>query len=53
MKEITSQKKKLFKVIKNKVTAKDKSPLLLFHFTDFEQIFVSLVISYFFFLINY
>ena len=43
--EITSQKKKkLFKVRKTNVTAKDKRPMLLF----IEQVFNSCVISFIF-----
>ena len=48
--EITSQKK-LFKVQKKNVTAKDKRPLLLFCFTDFEQVsagFAGLQVSFIF-----
>ena len=45
--EITSQKK-LFKVQKKNVTAKDKRPLLLFCFTDFEQVFVVGFVYFFF-----
>ena len=39
MKEEITRQKKLFKVIK-KMTAKDKRPLPLLCFTDFEQTFV-------------
>ena len=45
--EITSQKKTI-QSQKNNVTSKDKRPLLLFYFTDFEQVFVGWVISFFF-----
>ena len=41
------QPKKLFTVKKN-VTAKDKRPLLLFGFTDFEQAFVADFVYFFF-----
>ena len=44
-KEIT---KKLFKAKKNNVRAKDKRPLLLFYFTDSEQVFLTWVISFIF-----
>ena len=47
MKEEITIQKKLFKVKKN-VTAKDKRPLLLFCFTDFEQVFVAGFIYFFF-----
>ena len=45
--EITSQKK-LFIVKNNNVTAKDKRPFFIY-FADFEQVFVSCVISFIFF----
>ena len=44
--EITSQKDYLKS--KKNVTAKDKRPLLLFCFTDFEQIFVAGFVYFFF-----
>ena len=49
--QITIQKK-LFKVKKNNVTTKDKRPLLLFYFTDFEYVFVGWVISFIFYFLD-
>ena len=34
------QPKKIFKVKKKNMTAKDKRPSFFFYFTDFEQVFV-------------
>ena len=43
LEEITNQKKTIKgqKKNNNNVTSKDKRPLLLFYFTDFEQVFAS------------
>ena len=49
MKEEITNQKKTIQSQKNNVTSKDKRPLLLFYFTDFEQVFVGWVISFFFF----
>ena len=53
MKEEIFSQKNIFKVKKKKVTTKDKRPLLLFSFTDFEQVFVALVVSFIFSFLDY
>ena len=45
--EITSKKRKTIRSQKNNETVKDKR-LSFFYFTDFEQVFVGLLISFIF-----